>query len=41
MGWDIQCPMCGAKGNLNQCNACQYWFCGDHLFRHRKCGEGK
>jgi len=41
MGFHVQCLMCGALGSLNQCRGGEYWFCGEHLFRHRNCKEGK
>ncbi len=41
MGWSVQCPMCGAQGNLNPCKGCNLWFCGNHLFRHKQCKEGR
>jgi len=41
MPFSVQCPMCGRMSNLNSCSGCNMWFCSDHLFRHRKCKEGK
>ncbi len=41
MGWNVQCPMCGAQGNIDQCKGCQLWFCREHLYRHKRCKEGR
>ena len=40
MPLDMQCPMCGKRA-IESCDGCGYWFCSDHLYRHRKCSQGK
>jgi len=40
MPMEMQCPMCGKRA-VESCSGCNFWFCDDHLYRHRKCKEGK
>jgi len=39
--YSIRCPMCGSYAVKGECNGCGYWFCIDHMYRHRECKEGR
>jgi len=41
MTMDARCPMCGSFAVKDACSGCNYWFCQEHLFRHRRCKEGR
>ena len=40
MPMEMQCPMCGKRA-VESCGGCNFWFCNDHLYRHRRCSDGK
>jgi len=41
MTMDLRCPMCGSFAVKGECNGCHLWFCEEHLYRHRRCKEGR
>lgn len=41
MPYDVRCPMCGSYAIREICKGCGLPFCGNHMFRHRNCKEGR